>query len=99
MASFTPSSLQITSMGSTKLTIGHVNSDIISGTNYWSTGITDIKSLMICQYGSVPMVASSVALQITWTTTDGTVHVINDNSATDTGYIIWIISGGPDVKV
>lgn len=99
MASFTPSSLQITSMGSTKLTIGHVNGDIISGTNYWSTGITDIKSVMACMYGGTAMVASSSVLQVTWTASNGTIHLLNDESITDTGYILWVISGGPDVKV
>ena len=95
MASFTPSNLQVTSMGSTKLTIARVDGDIISGTNYWASGITDIKSVMTCMYGGTAMVASSSVLQVTWTKTDGTIHLLNDNSITDTGYIFWVISGGP----
>jgi hypothetical protein len=98
MASFTPSSLQITSMGSTKLSIAHINEDIISGTNYWTTGITDIKSCMAMYKGGTLMVASSSNLMVTWTASTGTIHLINDASYTDTGYILWVISGGPDIK-
>jgi hypothetical protein len=86
-------------MGSTKLTIARISEDIISGTNYWATGIPDIRSVMASYYGGTLMVASSGNLMVTWTASNGTIHVINDASCTNTGYILWVISGGPDVNV
>ena len=97
MAQFTPSALTVQSMGYMNLTIAHVNEDTISGTNYWSTGITDIRSIMVCQRGGTAVVASSNAISVTWTQTSGVLHIVSDVSMSNAGYAIWIASGGPAV--
>ena len=95
MAAFTPSALTVQSVGSMNLTIAHVNEDIISGTNYWTSGITDIRSVMPAMWGGTALDASSTFLVVSWTATTGTVHVVTDDSQSNTGYILWILSGGP----
>ena len=95
MAAFTPSSLTVQSMGSMNLRIAHVDEDIISGTNYWASGITDIRSIMICCLGGTAVNASSSELSVSWTTTDGTIHIVADGAMSNTGYALWVLSGGP----
>ena len=100
MAQFTPSALTTQSMGSMNLTIAHVNEDIISGTNYWTTGITDIRSIMVCARGGTALVHSSNALSVTWTASSGVLHIVTtDAGNSNTGYAIWILSGGPATLV
>lgn len=95
MASFTPSALTVQSMGSMNLTVAHVNEDILSGTNYWSSGITDIKSVMATMWGGTALTASSTFVVVSWTASNGTLHLVTDGSQSNTGYIFWILSGGP----
>jgi hypothetical protein len=89
MAAFTPSNLYVVSLGSAKLSIAEVDEDILSGTNFWTSGIPDIVSVMP---------ASSSALVVSWTASSGTIHVVNDASLSNTGYVLWVVSGlGQDV--
>jgi len=97
MASFTPSNLQINSMGSSKLTIATINGNILSGTDFWTSGITDIKSIVGSVYGSSDAM-SNTAFSISWTATTGTIHIIKQVSSSTTGLTLWICSGGPDTK-
>jgi len=95
MAAFTPSALTVQSVGSMNMTIAHVNEDIISATNYWSSGIDSIRSIMPCYRGGTKIVGSANALQVSWTATDGTIHVVSDLSMSGTGLALWILHGGP----
>ena len=95
MAQFTPSALTVQSMGSMKLTIGHLNEDIISGSDYWTTGITDIRSVMCQPWGGSPIVASTTGHSVSWTASSGTLWHMKDRTMSDSGYIFWILSGGP----
>lgn len=98
MASFTPSNLQFQSMGSMFLTIAVIESNVISGTDYWASGITDIKSINGSVYGASPC-PSHTAFSISWTKTDGTIHIGKSLSSSGSGHTLWILSGGPDVKM
>jgi hypothetical protein len=95
MASFTPSNLMVQSMGSMRLTLARINVNILSGTNYWASGITDIKSILVQPWGGTPIVTSSSGFQIVWTATTGTIHLITDGSSSGSGYLLWVASGGP----
>ena len=95
MASFTPSNFAIANLGSTKLTIGHINEDILSGSNYWTTGITDIKSVICQAWTGAPLVQSTSVISVSWTASSGTVNIVTDASISNTGFILWILSGGP----
>ena len=95
MAQFTPSALTVQSMGSMNITIAHVNEDIMSGTNYWSTGLTDIRSVMVCNRGGTALTASSNAMSVIWTQTSGVVHIVADRTNSNTGFALWVLSGGP----
>ena len=85
MASFTPSALTVQSMGSMNITIAHVNEDILSGTNYWTTGLTDIRSVQAQLWGGTALTASSTYLVVSWTQSSGTLHVVTDGSQSNTG--------------
>ena len=98
MASFTPSNLQINSMGSSKLTIATINGSVISGTDFWSSGVNDIKSIVGQCYGQSTTPVSDTSFTISWTATDGTIHIRKALSSSGTGAILWICSGGPDTK-
>jgi len=95
MASFTPSSLSVQSMGSTKLTMATINANILSGTDYWTSGITDIKSIVGSVYGYVPDLSSGSGFSITWTASTGTIHIIKFLASSGSGLMLWISSGGP----
>ena len=98
MAAFTPSNLYVSSIGSAKLSVAHINEDIISGTNYWDSGIPDIISVMPTMMGGTDINVSSASLVVSFTATDGTIHIVNDPACSNTGYALWVLSGlGQDV--
>ena len=95
MASFTPSALTVQSIGSMRLVVAHWDEDILSGTNYWASGIDDIRSAMICCRGGTAINASSSELSVTWTASNGTIHIVTDGAMSNTGYALWVLAGGP----
>lgn len=97
MAQFTPSSLTFQSLGSMNLTIGHVNANVISGTDNWNTGITDIRSVICQPWGGAAIVASTDGFSVSWTSTSGVLWSIKDRSTSGSGYIFWVLSGGPSL--
>jgi len=99
MAQFTPSALTVQSMGSMNLTIAHVNEDIISGTDYWASGITDIRSIMQQAWTGQLIGGSASPMSVSWTASDGTIWSVKDRTVSDTGLILWILSGGPAVLI
>lgn len=99
MAAFTPSDLTVQSMGSMNLHIAHWDEDILSGTNYWASGIQGIRSLMICCLGGTSINASSSELSVSWTASNGTIHIVTDGAMSNTGYSLWVLSGGPAVLI
>ena len=98
MASFTPSSLTFQSLGSMNLTIAHLNEDIISGTDYWTSGIPGIRSVMVNYYSGTPLMGSTSCLSVVWTASSGTIWTIMDRTSSNTGLEMWILSGGPSTK-
>jgi len=95
MAQFTPSSLSVQSLGSMNLTIAHLNQDIMSGSDYWTSGITDIRSIMCQSWGGPVLVSSTTNHSISWTASNGTIWSMKDRTISDSGFIFWILSGGP----
>jgi hypothetical protein len=95
MASFTPSALTVQSVGSMNMTIAHFNEDILSGTNYWASGINGIRSIQATMFGGTALTASSTYLVVSWTASNGTIHIVTDDSQSNTGYALWVLSGGP----
>jgi len=99
MAAFTPSALTVQSMGSMNLTIAHLDADIISGTNYWASGITDIRSIMVGSRSGIPITGTTGPISVEWTASNGTIHTLFDRTLSNTGLILWILSGGPAVLI
>jgi hypothetical protein len=81
-------------MGSTKLTIARIDGNVLSGTDYWSSGINDIKSINASVFGYSPC-PTQTSFGLSWTVTDGTIHISKQLAASGTGHTLWICSGGP----
>ena len=98
MASFTPSSLTVQSIGSMNMTVAHVNANVISGTDYWTSGITDIKSIQSTTWGVPTGTPSNSNCAISWTASTGTIHITKPLISSGTGVILWVVSGGPAIS-
>ena len=92
---FTPSALTVQSMGSMNMTVAHLNADIVSGSDYWVSGITDIRSIMVQSWSGIPITGTTGVLAVTWTASTGTIWTLIDRTMSNTGLILWIMSGGP----
>jgi hypothetical protein len=92
---FTPSNLSIANMGSLKLTIAQCNANTVSGTDLWTSGITDIQGVIPVYLGSQPTLAinTSVPLSISWTQSTGTIHIIRALDCSSTGLMLYVFSG------
>jgi hypothetical protein len=95
MAQFTPSALTVQSIGSMNMTIAHVNANVLSGTDFWSSGLTDIKSIQISTWGTPTGTPSNSACAVSWTSTSGVIHITKPLISSGTGAMLWIVSGGP----
>lgn len=97
MAQFTPSSLTFQSLGSMNLTIGSVNANVISGTDQWVSGITDIRSVILQPWTGASLPTSSSGFSVSWTASTGTIWTIKDRTFSGSGLIMWVLSGGPSL--
>lgn len=91
---FTPSNLYLISMGSVNLHIARVNATaLISGPAYWTSKIPSIISVI----GNSETGASrdsGCGLMVSFTQTNGVVHVNRALIQSDSGITIWVASGG-----
>ena len=71
---------------------------MLSGTNYWSSAIPDIRSIVVQPWGGVVITSSSTGFSVVWTASSGTIHLLTDASTSGTGYILWVLSGGAATK-
>ena len=97
MAQFTPSSLTFQSMGSMNLYMAHVNANVISGTDYWTSGITDIKSIAATTWGVPTGTPSNSGCAVSWTASTGTIHITKPLISSGTGVMLWVAAGGPSL--
>lgn len=93
MATFTPSNLYTIGVGSSKLYVAEVNAGKISGTDYWTSYIPDIISVMaVNKQNSAVMSGNGVATS--FTQTNGVIFVQRTAADSGSGLTIWILAGG-----
>lgn len=92
---FTPSNLAVTQLGALKLTIATCDVNTTSGTDIWSSGITDIQSIIpVYQVSNHTTVGhSNTIFAVSWTASSGTVHLIRGLGASSTAFQLLVLSG------
>jgi len=93
--SFTPSNLALTQLGALTLTIATCNANTVSGTDVWTSGITDIQSVIpIYQvHNETTVGASNTVFGVSWTGSSGTIHLIRGAGASSTAFQLLVLSG------
>lgn len=89
---FTPSNLSIATLGSLKLTIAQSDNGA-SGTDYWTSGITDIQAIVPCYITAAPTVTSETSFVVSWTPSSGAIHIIRDAGLSNTAFQLLVLSG------
>jgi hypothetical protein len=97
---FTPSNLQIANLGSMKLTIATCNIDTVSGTDIWTSGITDVQGVIPVLSQTLPDIASESGstIAISWTQSTGTIHIMRSTPVSQSALVLYVLSGfAPDM--